>query len=338
MNDLEKLLAQTTGAPPCGPNLEYDDAFRELNEAARGRPEQRIDEKNVIPGQEPRWPEVREAAQALLLRTKDLRVAVLLARALVRTEGVAALEAALRLVSGLLERYWDQVHPVLDPEDNLDPTVRLNILAQLNDPGGFVRDLRDCVFVTPRGMRPVTVRDVEVVTGRLPVKDAASALTADQLNAMLKEAAAADAASVPVIEPAAQLLQAMRRLLAGKIGVEKAPDFQVLLGTIAALQQARKGAGIDELVAPAAAEGGAAAGPRPSAPPPVPSEVRSRQDAIMLLDKVCEYLERHEPTNPAPLFIRRAKKLMTKNFVDILRDLAPNSVQDVQRMAGLDKE
>lgn len=58
----------------------------------------------------------------------------------------------------------------------------------------------------------------------------------------------------------------------------------------------------------------------------------------MMLEKVCDYLERNEPTNPAPLLIRRAKRLMTKNFVEILKDLAPDSVAQVEKIAGLDKE
>jgi type VI secretion system protein ImpA len=52
------------------------------------------------------------------------------------------------------------------------------------------------------------------------------------------------------------------------------------------------------------------------------------------LERVCEYLERHEPASPAPLLIRRAQRLMTKSFLDIVKDLLPDSVSKVETLAG----
>jgi type VI secretion system protein ImpA len=66
--------------------------------------------------------------------------------------------------------------------------------------------------------------------------------------------------------------------------------------------------------------------------------VRSRDDALRLLDKVCDYLERQEPSNPAPLLIKRARRLMTMNFVDIIRDMAPDSLAQVETIAGIKQE
>ena len=63
-------------------------------------------------------------------------------------------------------------------------------------------------------------------------------------------------------------------------------------------------------------------------------EVRSRDQALRALDLVCRYLERHEPSNPAPLFIRRAQRLMTKNFLEIMKDLMPDSLPHLEGLAG----
>ncbi len=52
------------------------------------------------------------------------------------------------------------------------------------------------------------------------------------------------------------------------------------------------------------------------------------------LDRACEWLERHEPTNPAPLLIRRAQRLMGKNFLEIIRDLAPAGIDQIENIAG----
>ena len=66
----------------------------------------------------------------------------------------------------------------------------------------------------------------------------------------------------------------------------------------------------------------------------IAGEIRSREDAVRALDLVCRYLERHEPSNPAPLFIRRAQRLMTKNFLEIVKDLLPDSLSNLEQLAG----
>ena len=66
----------------------------------------------------------------------------------------------------------------------------------------------------------------------------------------------------------------------------------------------------------------------------IDGEIRTREDAVRMLDRVCGYLERHEPSNPAPLFIRRAQRLMTKNFLEIVKDLLPDSLSNLEKLAG----
>ena len=68
------------------------------------------------------------------------------------------------------------------------------------------------------------------------------------------------------------------------------------------------------------------------------SDIRTRDEAVRALDLVCDFLERHEPSNPAPLFIRRAQRLMTKTFVEIVKDLIPDSLANLEKLAGLEKE
>ena len=86
----------------------------------------------------------------------------------------------------------------------------------------------------------------------------------------------------------------------------------------------------------AAVAGGEGSVPGESgAPLVVTGEVRSREDAIRLLDKVCAYMERTEPASPAPLLIRRAQRLMTMNFVEIIEDLAPDGLTQIRTIAGI---
>lgn len=336
-NELDALLAQTEQEPPCGPDLEYDPAFLELEQAARGKPEQQFGE-TVIAAEEPAWADVGRRARALLSRTKDVRVAVLLARALVHSEGVTGLSAGLQLIQELLERFWDDIHPRLDPDDDNDPTMRLNALVPLADPETMLRDVRNAWFISSKVHGRISVRDVEVALGKAPPKAGAQSFTEDQVEAILAEVASEDESLVQSVTDASQAAKSLYRLLVDKVGSSRATDLAPLSAILGSLEQVCASVVAASMQEDAAVQEDAAAEGAAPAAKPISGEIRSRQDAIMMLDKVCTYLERNEPTNPAPLLIRRAKRLMTKNFVDILKDLAPDSVSQVEKIAGLDQE
>ena len=69
---------------------------------------------------------------------------------------------------------------------------------------------------------------------------------------------------------------------------------------------------------------------------PVSGAIATRDDVVRTLDKLCEWFERNEPSNPAPLLLRRAQRLMSKSFIDIVRDLAPDGLTQIERLAGVD--
>jgi type VI secretion system protein ImpA len=63
-------------------------------------------------GKAANWPAVvRACEQTLTTQSKDLQLAAWLTEALARIDGFAGLQAGLQLIRGLLERYWDTLHP-----------------------------------------------------------------------------------------------------------------------------------------------------------------------------------------------------------------------------------
>src|SRR5262245_66089701 len=161
MLDVGTVLSETRENPPCGPNLQHDLSFLEREEAAGGKAEQRSGDA-VKPAEDPNWSKVIDLAQAALLRSKDLRVAVHLTRALACTEGVPGLATGLGLIHGLLERYWDRIYPRSEADHSNDPTERLNALAPLIDPAVVIKHLRDSHLVNSREHGQLRARDVEV--------------------------------------------------------------------------------------------------------------------------------------------------------------------------------
>ena len=63
--------------------------------------------------------------------------------------------------------------------------------------------------------------------------------------------------------------------------------------------------------------------------------IKSRQDAIRALDAVAEFFRRNEPSSPIPLFLERAKRLVSKDFLEVLADIAPEAVPQARAAGGL---
>jgi type VI secretion system protein ImpA len=331
MLDVGTVLAETRESPPCGPNLEHDLSFFELEAAARGKPEQRSGDA-VKPAEDPNWTKVIDLAQAMLLRSKDLRVAVHLTRAFACTEGIPGLATGLSLIHGLLERYWGGIYPLLEADHDNDPTERLNALAPLIDPDVIVKHLRDSLLVNSREHGQLQARDIEVAAGRLaPLRTTTPGKTLGQLHTQIAAAFANDRSVPSALREAHDRATAIEALITERVGATRAMDFAPLQQPLACLLEACDTAlGTRTVGADGAVEGESARGANPGAV----GELRSRQDAVQLLELVCKYMEQHEPSNPAPLFIRRAQRLIQMNFVEIVKDLMPDSLSQLERLAG----
>ena len=127
--DLELLLGPIPGENPAGENLLYSGLHDQIREARRA-------EDNVSRGDWERdiksadWRAVaRLSTDALAGKTKDLQVSAWLAEALVKTHGFPGLRDSLKLMRGLLEKFWDRVYPEID-EGDLD--ARANALSFLD--------------------------------------------------------------------------------------------------------------------------------------------------------------------------------------------------------------
>jgi len=324
--DVEALLNPLAGASPAGDDLGYDPQFASMEQAGAGKPESQYGDK-VFAAEPPDWPAVHEHALALARRTRDLRVAVWLVRGGARLHGLGGVEQGLRLVHGLLDGLWDSVHPQLDASDNNDPTMRLNALAPLAALEAGLADLRAASLAAVRGS--LTVRDLELGLG---LADAAAGETVPTEAGVL-QALQDLLAQHPHVADAAVAAQrsaaAIAALLVARVGHERATDLEPITKLLKAVASAvARAQGVAEPATASGVEGGSGAGGAAA------GGIRTRADAVRELERVCDWLERNEPSNPAPLLIRRAQRLMNKSFLEIVRDLAPEGVTQIELIAG----
>ena len=64
----------------------------------------------------------------------------------------------------------------------------------------------------------------------------------------------------------------------------------------------------------------------------------SRDDAIRALDAAAEFFRRNEPSSPIPLFLDRAKRLVSKDFLEVLADVAPDALPQAKSAGGIRDE
>lgn len=342
MIDTQSLLKAVSEDQPTGADLEYDPSFLALVEASTGVPERQMG-GTVVPAQEPEWRRVLESSTALLGRSKDLRVAVLLTRALLGLNGLPGLQTGLELIHGLLVAFWDGLHPVLDAADDNDPTTRVNILAELTDRDTLLAQLRTTPLIRSKVFGPVSCREIEIAEGKAPAPAGTKPLDQAAIAAAFQDCdlpslAAATAAAAGALAA----LRAVGTDLAGHVDRSQLPNLDPLsepLKHIHTLLQghlsARQPEGTDPTApaADAAAAGATAGGATPAARPP--GQIGSREDVVRTLGLICDYYSRYEPSSPVPLLLKRAQRLVTGNFVDILRDLAPEALAQVEKVCGV---
>jgi type VI secretion system protein ImpA len=328
------------GDSPCGEDLEYDNEFLELTKAAAGRPETQF-----AAAEPPNWAVVDDLAKSLFNRTRDIRVGLVWGRAQLHREGLLALPEVLRLLRELMGRYWDDVHPKPDPDDG-DAYARLNTLGQLDDASTMLGDIRQAVVFRSRAVGQLTVRDLELALELLPAREDESPMTPSGLSEMLGHAASDIPGLRELPERLGDELERLLDMLNERAGYGRAPDCEVLKAIIAGLKRVMPADGeaagsLDDLLnslgggdadghqeAPVArsARGGAGIG----------DSIDTKADAVKAIELVCAFLERTEPSNPAQLFLRRAQKLIDKNFLELVKELAPEALNEVAKIMGVD--
>lgn len=341
--DIEPLLLEIDAEAPCGPNLEYDPDFVALEQEALGKPEVQYG-ATITPAVPPDWKLVRRMAAGLLERSRDLRLAIHLLRANLALSGIEGLADGLTLIERLLDTRWDSVHPELDPDDDLDPTLRINSLAILADTGSLLRDLKEVGLVVLPGLGPLTIKMLDIANGETAPPEGQEKITTGSIESALADVNPDQLAiSVGLLARALACAVNIEVLLVRHVGSSQALNLDALTRPLRKSHDflSRQGQGAS---AAAVAEGdGAAAGNGAAAAPATPragiqGDIGSRDDVTRMLDKVLQYYGRNEPSSPVPILLERAKRLVPMNFFEIMQNIAPDGISQLKVIRGPEDE
>ena len=322
-------------ADPCGPDLEYDPEMLELAMAAAGKPESQF-----APASPPDWSRVQELCVSLFQRTRDLRVAVMWGRSQLSLVGYGALPSALALLIGLVDAHWEHLHPLPDPDDG-EAFARVSALGGLDKLDSLLGDLRQSLLVADRRAGGLRVRDVEIAMEKLAARADDDVRTQGQITGLLQDMPEHAQVLREQTAAAQSLVKQLHRTMSERVGDANAVETKTLRAMLGAIEavlpavavESEEGGAGDGNVGGAATGSGAVRRGSGGV-----HSVDSRRDAIRAIELVCAYLESAEPSNPAQLLLRRAARLIEKDFLQLMRELAPEALAEVARIMGVDPD
>ncbi len=323
----QDLLQPITEGQPCGEDLEDTPllaslaAFRVFGQRAP------YDDESPVA-----WAEVRSRALEALSKSKDLRILTYLGAAALRTDGFAAFADAVGAAAAWLERHWLQVYPRLDE----DAVIRKNALNCFADPFAIVDAVRRLPLVSSRQHGNFSLRDLDIVAGVLKPAGSETPPDGTRIDAAFTEMPIEQLAGLhEAVVAAAAAVKSIEAAMLREGGMDAVPALDPLGAQLSKMER---------LLGPRlAARAGAAPADDAAASPPAAAAagvvavgaITSRQDAIRALDAVADFFRRNEPSSPIPMFVDRAKRLVSKNFLEVLADVAPDAVGQAMLAGGI---
>ena len=350
--DIETLLRPVSPGRPSGESLRYEGTHDRIREARR-EDDPRLS-RGIYEAELKRadWAEVEAVClEALASRSKDLQVAAWLLEAWLHRRGFAGVREGLRLLAGLCELFWDDLHPQLDPDgraegraapfDWINEKLSLKLkqapvtAPEAADADAYsyadwesACDLENLARKDPKAAKAAEAR------GRVTLSKFTSSLmlTDGYFYAALYEEAGG----------AAEACAALEGLLDERCGRE-APSLYRFRDTLLAVQRLAA----DVLQSrPAADEGAPEEGdemsyaddPEAADAAPWPGgPIRSRAEAYRRLAEAADYLMRTEPHSPTPYLVRRAVEWGGMSLHEVLQQIVRNDgeMQEITRLLRL---
>ena len=326
--EIQALREPLSAEAPCGTDLEDSqllasfDAYRLFGNDMR------------LPA-DTDWRGIRDRANEALAQSRDLRLLSHLGAAVLRTQGLDAFCDCLGIAEAWLQNYGSEVYPRVDE----DATLRKNALSCFADRMAVVDAVRRTPFVSHRQLGSYSLRHLELATRQLPPTETDTDVpTQGQIDAAIEGTPLEDLrARRDAVHAALTAIQNITATMQSQNGFESSPDFAPLLAPLTRIDRIltehvapRSGAG-DALVD---SDGSIAVSDGSSSALSI-GNIQSRQDAIRAIDAIAAYFRKNEPSSPIPLLLDRAKRLVSKSFLEVLEDIAPESLAQARAAGGI---
>ena len=331
---LETLVQPISDDAPCGPDLdaEGDGDFTNFLATVDGKLPGSFFVPDPVTGLEkprergnPNFEAEAATAKTMLRRTRDIRVLVAMAKFAALDRNLPEFVDVVEAIAGLLDARWAEVNP-RDQGD--DFALRLAAVQALDEVKHTVLPLQFTILIRHPRIGPITFRQKMLADGA-PAREGEEFPDAATISRAFAE--------IPIEELVAAR-DLVRRLHAANDLIDQTTQRQVCARQAVCLAQLDGLAKqmldfLDDAVrardptAALGAQGRSETGGEPLADATAPSASGGLTDfrqVAAVLAGVVAYFDRHEPSNPALLLLKQAQTLVGRNFVEIMRLIAPN--------------
>ena len=338
--DSAALCEPLSAEGPCGVDLEDTQLLASFDAY-------RLFGRDTLLSADTDWSEIRQRSLDALAQSRDLRLLVHLAAAVLRLEGIASFCALLAVADRWLSEQWELVFPrVAD-----DALLRKNALSCLSDPVAVVAHFRRVPLVSHRQFGSVTLRDIELTTGQPDsMEEDPGAPDPRRIEATLAATPGAELeALVAVLSKGVASLDSIVANMQQHAGPQYAPDFAALAKALLRMRKA-----LAEHLAPRVRTNSTSRETYASEPVAPASdntmsgtvmdlgtdtgEIRSREAAIRAIDAAVLFFRKYEPSSPVPILLERARRLVSKGFMEVLEDIAPDGLAQARIIGGIRDE
>lgn len=337
-----------SSSQPAGINIEYDTRFISIQDIAEGKPEQQYGDV-IIEAEEPDWNSIEKLCRQLLSESKDIRAFCLYTQALTANYGLQGFQTGCKIIYANLEAYWPEIYPLLTDEDNeFDPFYRLNSIGLLIADNGILEQLNQSkVLYDSAKKNYLTIKQVVavLVNNELELYPAGK----EKLLQDLKVAYESGHEELIALKESLESLNKIEKIFQSNL-TDQFVDFSIIKRPLEIINEV--------LVADTMTEstqtdiksddlGGEVLNRLHEVEKPSSSsgtydwkdaKISNRKDVNIILDKLILYFRLKEPSHPAPLFIGRLQKLMDMDFYQIIKNISPGSLEDLDIIIGKDSE
>lgn len=353
MNYDELISSEVSVNDVCGVNLEDDSGFQNFFFESEGTPE-RFDGQTTTPAEPPDWRSVKKNALAFLEQTHDLKLISIFSQAVLNTEGIIKFEECLSGLATLISNHWKELYPPLD-EDDGDPMERISALGHLTDKAFIINVIKTTPIINSKVLGNITLQLIDRAADP-STKKTDSDLEITQVKGGFKdsdddELLATYNATIQCVSHLNSIDKAFIENASNEYNVNFDATTEVLTHLAATIK--KYGNINTDIVEPHEELSDSTDSDVNSKTPPVNQNISSepkmngqafdssdmrlssRQDVERCFDLICAYYEEFEPSSPIPILIKRSQKLVNLDFLEIVKDIFPDALDQIYKLGGI---
>ena len=325
--DPSRLLAPVSDDDPTGPDLAYDPQRYEIEQAFET--EVSIDASGVeAQASDIDWRAIIAKIVEQSARTKDIWLPVYLCRAGARAGDLEVVEAGAKYLAGLLETYWPGLHPRLEEygfQGRKGPCDSLTGAPQ------FIQPLRRITLIRHPRLGDYSIDDFErfrlggeTEEGYGMFRAALEDVSQDGLEEIIQR-----------LDAISDSLRRVDLTLTANADDGGSTNFRA---TYEALDQMRRAVQAFGPKLAASENGEPTVEPDVASPsfsnstPALGVRIETRDDVVRALEALGDYYRRREPGHPILTLLQRAREWVGLDFMAILEDIAPGSVEEARNV------